>query len=66
MRVVAHLDGKGQVTDAFVLQSRAVHDLNIAALAAVIEWHFLPGKKAGRNVAGDVMIPIRFRDEVPR
>ena len=58
--VAAHVNPSGQVEDAYVLQSDAVHDLNVAALAAVMDWVFKPGLKAGKAVAGDVVIPIKF------
>ena len=50
----------GEVTDAYVLQSNAAHELNVAALIAAMEWTFTPGRKAGRPVPGVVVIPMRF------
>lgn len=58
--VAAHVNPAGKVEDAYVLQSDAVHDLNIAALTAVMEWVFWPGTKSGKPVAGDIVIPISF------
>ena len=58
--VAAHVNPSGKVEDAYVLQSEATHDLNIAALIAVMEWVFWPGTKSGKPVAGDIVIPISF------
>jgi len=58
--IAAHVNSTGQVEDAYVLQSDAVHDLNVAALAAVMDWVFKPGMKSGKPVAGDIVIPIKF------
>ncbi len=58
--VAAHVNPAGKVEDAYVLQSDAVHDLNVAALAAVMEWTFKPGMKSGKPVAGDIVIPVKF------
>jgi TonB family protein len=58
--VAAHVTPSGNVEDAYVLQSDAVHDLNVAALVGVMEWTFKPGMKSGKPVAGDIVIPIKF------
>jgi len=58
--VAAHVNPSGIVEDAYILQSDAVHDLNVAALVGVMEWTFKPGMKSGQPVAGDVVIPIKF------
>ena len=58
--VAAHVNPSGIVEDAYVLQSDAVHDLNVAALVGVMEWTFTPGLKSGKPVAGDIVIPIKF------
>jgi TonB family protein len=58
--VAAHVNPSGLVEDAYVLQSDAVHDLNVAALVGVMEWTFKPGLKSGQPVAGDFVIPIKF------
>jgi TonB family protein len=60
VNVVAVVNEEGKVTDAFVLQSDAAHELNVAALAAVMKWTFSPGLKEGRPAAGGVVVPIRF------
>ncbi len=58
--VVAQVDAGGGVTDAYVLQSNAAHDLNVAALVAVSQWTFVPGTKRGRPAAGGVVVPVQF------
>jgi protein TonB len=58
--VAAHVNPSGKVEDAYVLQSDAVHELNVAALVAVMDWIFKPGMKSGKPVAGDIVIPIQF------
>ncbi|HET9233589.1 MAG TPA: energy transducer TonB [Candidatus Eisenbacteria bacterium] len=58
--VAVQVDANGQVDDAYVLQSNAVHELNVAALSAVMDWVFKPGLKSGKPVAGDFVIPIQF------
>jgi protein TonB len=60
VHVVAEVSETGSVKDAWVLASDAVHDLNMAALAAVMDWTFKPGKKAGKPVSGEMIIPVRF------
>ncbi len=60
VNVVAEVDDAGRVTDAFVLQSNAAHELNVAALVAVMKWTFTPGMKEGRPASGGVVVPIRF------
>ncbi len=60
VNVVAEVDDAGRVTDAFVLQSNAAHELNVAALVAVMKWTFAPGMKEGRPASGGVVVPIRF------
>ena len=58
--VAAQVDVSGYVKDAYVLQSNAAHELNVAALTAVMDWVFRPGLKSGKPVAGDFVIPIEF------
>ena len=58
--VAVQVSASGQVEDAYVLQSNAVHELNVAALTAVMDWVFKPGLKSGKPVAGAMVIPIQF------
>lgn len=58
--VAVQVDVNGKVEDAYVLQSNAAHELNVAALTAVMDWVFRPGLKSGKTVAGDFVIPIQF------
>jgi TonB family protein len=60
VHVVAVVSDSGTVSDAYVLHSDAVHQLNVAALVAVSDWIFRPGKKNGKAVSGEMVIPIRF------
>ena len=46
VHVVAHVTDTGSVSDAYIIQSSAIHDLNVAALVAVMDWTFRPGKNA--------------------
>lgn len=60
VHVMASIDEEGMVTDAYVIHSNAAHELNVAALVAVMDWTFRPGKKGGIPVAGDIVIPVQF------
>ncbi len=60
VNVVAEVGEDGSVADAFVLHSDATHDLNVAALVAVMRWTFDPGIKDGKVASGGVVVPIRF------
>ena len=60
MHVAAQVDAKGRVVDAYVIQSTAFHQLNVASLVAAMDWVFLPGKKQDRWVGGDIVIPMTF------
>jgi periplasmic protein TonB len=60
VNVAALVDETGEVIDAFVLQSSASHELNMAALVAAMEWTFTPGRKQGQPTRGYVLIPLRF------
>ena len=60
VHLVVRVNEAGRVEDAYVLQSDALHELKVSALVAVMEWVFHPGRKEGRPVAGEMIIPIRF------
>ncbi len=60
VNVAALVDETGEVVDAFVLQSSASHELNMAALMAAMDWTFTPGRKQGKPARGYVIIPLRF------
>ena len=66
VRVVATVDTTGSVTDAFVVDTNAAHELNVAALAAVKGWEFHPARKNGRRVRAEVLVPINFAEEKNR
>ena len=58
--VSAVVSDKGKVVDAYVVQSTAQHVLNVSALVCVMEWEFIAGRKNGKPVAGEMLIPITF------
>ena len=60
VNVAVRVTEEGLVDDAFVLQSTASHELNMAALVAAMQWTFTPGRKLGKPAAGCTIIPIRF------
>ena len=60
VHVAAVVDERGKVVDAFVVLSKTAHELNVAALAAVVQWEFRAGKWQGEYVKGEVVAPIRF------
>jgi len=60
VHVVAVVDETGRVVDAYVIETDAIHLLNVSALCAVMDWTFYPGMKSGRKVAGEIVVPVRF------
>ncbi len=60
VHVAAVVDHTGKVIDAYVVLSNASHDLNVSALAAVMQWEFRAGKKNGEWATGEVVVPVRF------
>jgi TonB family protein len=66
VRVVATVDTTGTVIDAFVVDTNAAHELNVAALAAVKSWEFHPARKNGRRVRAQVLVPVNFAEEKNR
>jgi protein TonB len=60
VHVVAVIDTEGTVIDAYVIETDAIHLLNVSALSAVMDWQFQPGRKSGRRVAGEIVVPVRF------
>jgi len=60
VHVVALIDKEGKVIDAYVIETDAIHLLNVSALSAVMDWQFQPGRKSGRRVAGEIVVPVRF------
>jgi protein TonB len=66
VHVAVRVNAKGLVTDAYVLQSTAAHELNVAALVAAMDWVFRPGKKNGVWVEGEIVIPMVFNLRTPR
>jgi TonB family protein len=60
VQVVAVIDAKGKVVDAYVIDTDAIHLLNVSALSAVMDWEFVPGTKSGHKVEGEIVVPVRF------
>lgn len=58
--VAARVEKDGTVSDACVLTSDAIHQLNVSALVAVMDWNFRAGRKGGISVGGEMVIPVRF------
>lgn len=50
----------GQVVDIKVEKSAGYRELDRAAIDAVRQWHFIPGRKNGVAVAGYARIPVNF------
>jgi len=50
----------GQVVDIKVEKSAGYRELDRAAINAVRQWHFIPGRKNGVAVAGYARIPFNF------
>lgn len=55
----------GTVTDVEIIQSSGYEMLDNAATESVAKWRFLPAKKNGEAVAGNISVPIEFRIAVP-
>jgi outer membrane biosynthesis protein TonB len=53
------VDPQGQVTTTRVLND--IEPLTDATIAAVQEWHFVPGKQAGNNTDSAVIVVMTFR-----
>ncbi len=58
--VEASIGVDGRVLDVRIAQSDAIRSLEMAAMAAVRQWLFSPGKQGGEPVPVKVHIPIEF------
>ena len=59
---LVYLTPAGEVADASILASNAVHLLNLSALSAVMEWRFAPVQdETGSPTDGWRVIPFQFR-----
>jgi len=59
---LAYVSEQGRVRDASLLASSTVHLLNVAALAAAMEWRFAPSRdRNGLATDGWRLIPFEFR-----
>ena len=59
MRVDLIVDPNGEVRNATALRS-SQREFEAAAVEAVSRWRFKPGRRAGRNVATHMQVPIVF------
>jgi protein TonB len=50
----------GRVAELEIVESSGVKSLDAAALKAVREWRFAPGRENGRAKAMRVRVPVRF------
>lgn len=55
------VDETGRVNKVTVARSSGFPRLDRAAMRAVKTWRFTPARQAGRDVAGTVKVPVRFR-----
>lgn len=60
VKVRCQVDSTGRVAGVSIAMSSGSRLLDEAALKAVAKWKFEPGKKDGVNVAGSVIVPVRF------
>lgn len=58
--VAVRVEKDGTVSDARVIDSDAIHLLNVSALVAVMDWNFRAGRKGGVSVGGEMVVPVRF------
>ena len=58
LRVLVASDGSVQRVELY--QSSGFERLDSAAIKAVSNWHFIPGKKGGQPVSAWVIVPIMF------
>lgn len=57
------VSAEGRAVKVTLARSSGVADLDQAALAAVRNWTFLPGRHAGVPVAAHAIVPVRFHLE---
>src|SRR5262245_15827210 len=56
-----HVAADGRVTDSVVARSAGHADMDEAAMAAVRQWRFEPGRRGQEAVAMWVVLPVEFR-----
>ena len=61
MVVWVGVDADGGVTGTKVETSSGYPVLDQAALRAVRKWRFFPAHRGAQTLAGEVLVPIRFR-----
>ncbi len=60
-RLWVRISATGQVLDLKIQQSSGHVRLDQEAVKTVRKWRFIPAKKQGRAVMGEVIVPIRFQ-----
>lgn len=63
VRLLVDVDAQGRVLQVHWLERSGVMVLDVAAREAVRRWHFLPARRAGILVAGQVRLSLRFELE---
>ena len=61
--MVVDVAADGSVADARVERSSGEQQLDAAALDAVVKWKFTPQMKNGKPVAGQVRVPVEFKQD---
>ena len=56
-----HVAADGHVTDVVLTKSAGHADMDQAAIAAVRQWRFEPGRKGEEPVGMWVVLPVEFR-----
>jgi protein TonB len=56
-----HVAADGRVTDIVVARSAGHADMDEAAVAAVRQWRFEPGRRGQEAVGMWVVLPVEFR-----
>lgn len=56
----ATLSNTGNIVELDIERSSGHRELDDAALAAVRQWHFVPGSRNGHRIGGVVRVPIHF------
>lgn len=63
VHLMVSVDANGRVSSLYVHKSSGYNRLDQAAMNAVRHWRFVPAKQGNTNIAGQVIVPIRFKLE---